>query len=213
MLCLHASDSDLHMTALALELCCALMSDRRSNPNVGLTVRNKVLPQALTLVKSSLLQGQALTVISRSWSGTSISIKVVCFVTHLFLDIVGFTKFFRDPGLLSKYKLWCSARVSYFNSKAISPGWWCCKTGLVFNSSVCCCSLPCCRWPEMFVHSKHAYRNIKSWQQYQLGNVLILLSFLNCNFICNLFHRHESLATSEQTTLKLHFSCVLKICT
>lgn len=55
------SDSDLHMTALALELCCTLMSDRRSNPNVGLTVRNKVLPQALTLVKSSLLQGQALT--------------------------------------------------------------------------------------------------------------------------------------------------------
>ncbi|XP_076935987.1 cullin-associated NEDD8-dissociated protein 1-like [Bidens hawaiensis] len=54
------SDSDLHMTALALELCCTLMSDRRSGPTVGLTVRNKVLPQALTLVKSSLLQGQAL---------------------------------------------------------------------------------------------------------------------------------------------------------
>nr|GEV52584.1 cullin-associated NEDD8-dissociated protein 1 [Tanacetum cinerariifolium] len=54
------SDSDLHMTALALELCCTLMSDRRSGPNVGLTVRNKVLPQALALVKSSLLQGQAL---------------------------------------------------------------------------------------------------------------------------------------------------------
>ncbi|KAL3515772.1 hypothetical protein ACH5RR_022674 [Cinchona calisaya] len=54
------SDSDLHMTALALELCCTLMSDRRSSPNVGLTVRNKVLPQALTLVKSSLLHGQAL---------------------------------------------------------------------------------------------------------------------------------------------------------
>lgn len=54
------SDFDLHMTALALELCCTLMSDRRSSANVGLTVRNKVLPQALTLVKSSLLQGQAL---------------------------------------------------------------------------------------------------------------------------------------------------------
>lgn len=54
------SDSDLHMTALALELCCTLMSDRRSSPNVGVTVRNKVLPQALTLVRSSLLQGQAL---------------------------------------------------------------------------------------------------------------------------------------------------------
>ncbi|KAK6915846.1 TATA-binding protein interacting (TIP20) [Dillenia turbinata] len=54
------SDSDLHMTALALELCCTLMADRRSSPNVGLTVRNKVLPQALTLIRSSLLQGQAL---------------------------------------------------------------------------------------------------------------------------------------------------------
>lgn len=54
------SDSDLHMTALALELCCTLMADKRSNSNVGLAVRNKVLPQALTLIKSSLLQGQAL---------------------------------------------------------------------------------------------------------------------------------------------------------
>uniref|UniRef100_A0A2N9FPE5 HTH three-helical bundle domain-containing protein n=1 Tax=Fagus sylvatica TaxID=28930 RepID=A0A2N9FPE5_FAGSY len=54
------SDSDLHMTALALELCCTLMADRMSSPNVGLAVRNKVLPQALTLIKSSLLQGQAL---------------------------------------------------------------------------------------------------------------------------------------------------------
>ena len=57
------SDSDLHMTALALELCCTLMSDRRSGPTVGMTVRNKVLPQALALVKSSLLQGQALLVL------------------------------------------------------------------------------------------------------------------------------------------------------
>ncbi|GFZ09540.1 cullin-associated and neddylation dissociated [Actinidia rufa] len=55
------SDSDLHMTALALELCCTLMADRRSIQNVGLTVRNKVLPQALTLIRSSLLQGQALS--------------------------------------------------------------------------------------------------------------------------------------------------------
>ncbi|KAL9174874.1 hypothetical protein ABFS82_02G079200 [Erythranthe guttata] len=54
------SDSDLHMAALALELCCTLMADKRSGPNVGLTVRNKVLPQALTLIGSSLLQGQAL---------------------------------------------------------------------------------------------------------------------------------------------------------
>ena len=61
-LCL-ASDSELHMTALALELCCTLMADRKSTPNVGLTVKNKVLPQALTIVRSSLLQGQALAVL------------------------------------------------------------------------------------------------------------------------------------------------------
>ncbi|PIN20655.1 TATA-binding protein-interacting protein [Handroanthus impetiginosus] len=54
------SDSDLHMAALALDLCCTLMADKRAGPNVGLTVRNKVLPQALTLIRSSLLQGQAL---------------------------------------------------------------------------------------------------------------------------------------------------------
>ncbi|KAI3978694.1 hypothetical protein MKX01_015869 [Papaver californicum] len=54
------SDSDLHMTALALVLCSTLMTDRKSSPDVGLTVRNKVLPQALTLIRSSLLQGHAL---------------------------------------------------------------------------------------------------------------------------------------------------------
>ncbi|CAN6475376.1 unnamed protein product [Victoria cruziana] len=54
------SDSDLHMTALALELCCTMMGNRKSNQNVGFAVRTKVLPQALILVRSSLLQGQAL---------------------------------------------------------------------------------------------------------------------------------------------------------
>ncbi|KAK2661463.1 hypothetical protein Ddye_000037 [Dipteronia dyeriana] len=54
------SDSDLYMTALALDLCYTLMADKRSSSNVGLAVRNKVLPQALALVKSPLLQGQAL---------------------------------------------------------------------------------------------------------------------------------------------------------
>jgi len=39
------------------------MGDKRSNQSIGLAVRNKVLPQALTLIKSSLLQGQALLVI------------------------------------------------------------------------------------------------------------------------------------------------------
>ncbi|XP_057530355.1 cullin-associated NEDD8-dissociated protein 1 [Amaranthus tricolor] len=63
------SDSDLHMTALALELCYTLMTDRRSSPNVGLTVREKVLPQALALVRSSLLQGQALMALQNFFAG------------------------------------------------------------------------------------------------------------------------------------------------
>ncbi|XP_006836907.2 cullin-associated NEDD8-dissociated protein 1 isoform X1 [Amborella trichopoda] len=54
------SDSDLHMTASALELCCTMMADRKFNKDVGLSVRQIVLPQALVLVRSSLLQGQAL---------------------------------------------------------------------------------------------------------------------------------------------------------
>ncbi|XP_010912657.1 cullin-associated NEDD8-dissociated protein 1 [Elaeis guineensis] len=59
------SDTDLHMTALALELCCTMMTDRKSSQNVGLTVRYKVLPQALILIRSSLLQGQALQALQR----------------------------------------------------------------------------------------------------------------------------------------------------
>ncbi|KAK1276188.1 Cullin-associated NEDD8-dissociated protein 1 [Acorus gramineus] len=59
------SDSDLHMTALALELCCTMMSDGKSGQNVGLTVRYKVLPQTLILIRSSLLQGHALLALQR----------------------------------------------------------------------------------------------------------------------------------------------------
>ncbi|KAL6549663.1 Cullin-associated NEDD8-dissociated protein 1 [Orobanche hederae] len=54
------NDSDLHMTALALEICCTLMLGERSSPSVGPTVRIMILPRAMTLVKSLLLQGQAL---------------------------------------------------------------------------------------------------------------------------------------------------------
>ncbi|GAB2283803.1 Cullin-associated NEDD8-dissociated protein 1 [Dionaea muscipula] len=63
------SDSDLHMTALALELCCTLMADRRSNFNICVTVRDRVLPQALTLIRSSLLQGQALVALQNLFAG------------------------------------------------------------------------------------------------------------------------------------------------
>ncbi|KAG8058199.1 hypothetical protein GUJ93_ZPchr0002g24537 [Zizania palustris] len=59
------SDMDLHMTALALELCCTIMADRKSVQNVGLAVRYKVLPQALILIRSALLQGQALQALQR----------------------------------------------------------------------------------------------------------------------------------------------------
>lgn len=59
------SESDLHMTALALELCCTFMTDRKSSQTVGLTVRYKVLPQALILIRSSLLQGQALQALQK----------------------------------------------------------------------------------------------------------------------------------------------------
>ncbi|KAI4970872.1 hypothetical protein ZWY2020_001786 [Hordeum vulgare] len=54
------SDIDLHMAALELEVCCTIMVDRRSIKNVGLAVRHKVLPHALILIRSALLQGQAL---------------------------------------------------------------------------------------------------------------------------------------------------------
>ncbi|KAE8767813.1 Cullin-associated NEDD8-dissociated protein 1 [Hordeum vulgare] len=41
------------------------MVDRRSIKNVGLGVRHKVLPQALILIRSSLLQGQALQALQK----------------------------------------------------------------------------------------------------------------------------------------------------
>lgn len=62
------SDMDLHMTALALELCCTVMTDRKSCESVGLTVRQKVLPQALILIRSSLLQGHALQALQKFYS-------------------------------------------------------------------------------------------------------------------------------------------------
>lgn len=63
------SDSDLHMTALALELCCTLMTDQRSCLKIAVTVRDRVLPQALTLIRSSLLQGQALVALQNLFAG------------------------------------------------------------------------------------------------------------------------------------------------
>ncbi|XP_048531951.1 cullin-associated NEDD8-dissociated protein 1-like isoform X1 [Triticum urartu] len=59
------SDIDLHMSVLALELCRTIMVDRSSFQNVGLAVRHKVLPQALILIRSALLQGRALEALQK----------------------------------------------------------------------------------------------------------------------------------------------------
>jgi len=67
---------DLHMTALALELCCTIMVDRKSIQNVGLAVRNKVLPQALILIRSALLQGQALQVTHSTTTTTTTTTRL-----------------------------------------------------------------------------------------------------------------------------------------
>ena len=91
---LYASDSDLHMTALALELCCTLMADKRASPNVGLAVRNKVLPQALTLIKSSLLQGQALMVLSKLSDGVHFLIQNVCIFRNFLIGYCRLCKTF-----------------------------------------------------------------------------------------------------------------------
>ncbi|XP_074329684.1 cullin-associated NEDD8-dissociated protein 1-like [Apium graveolens] len=53
-------DSDLHVAALAIKLCSTVLADRNLAPKVGSTVRYKVFPQVLNLVRSSLLQEQVL---------------------------------------------------------------------------------------------------------------------------------------------------------
>lgn len=50
---LSCSDADLHMTALALKLCCTMMVNKKHHFNAGAAVRERVLPQALILVKTS----------------------------------------------------------------------------------------------------------------------------------------------------------------
>ena len=79
-MCCFGSEADLHMTALALELCCTMMTDRISSQSVGLTVRHKVLPQALILIRSSLLQGQALQVSHRNFGCSNVEISSIFFV-------------------------------------------------------------------------------------------------------------------------------------
>eukprot|EP00271_Cylindrocystis_brebissonii_P014460 TRINITY_DN35802_c0_g1_i1.p1 TRINITY_DN35802_c0_g1~~TRINITY_DN35802_c0_g1_i1.p1 ORF type:complete len:1264 (+),score=289.80 TRINITY_DN35802_c0_g1_i1:458-3793(+) len=59
------TDSDLALTALALELCCTMMGDKKAYASAGATFRDRILPQALLLVRSPLLQGQALLTLQR----------------------------------------------------------------------------------------------------------------------------------------------------
>lgn len=82
-MCCFGSEADLHMTALALELCCTMMTDRISSQSVGLTVRHKVLPQALILIRSSLLQGQALQVSHRNFGCSNVEISSIFLCTKM----------------------------------------------------------------------------------------------------------------------------------
>ena len=59
------SDVDLAMTGLALELCCTMLLNRDRHVDAGAAVRDSVLPKTLVLVKSPLLQGQALLTLQR----------------------------------------------------------------------------------------------------------------------------------------------------
>ena len=96
---LFFSDSDLHMTALALELCCTLMTDKKSNQNVGQTVSSKVLPQALILIRSPLLQGQALQV-GVQISGL-IAYGIFLMLRYLSYSCAGFAEVLRCSGSFS----------------------------------------------------------------------------------------------------------------
>jgi len=145
------------MAALALELCCTLMTDRKSSPNVGLAVRNKVLPQALTLIKSPLLQGQALLVTLSSDTKDYIWSKLMLGFKLCLLDISGFTKLFCCFSLFCKYKFRHFTGLAPFKCQASSTVRRCCKKGFAFNSSMCGCSLPCCRRSKMFIYCGHAY--------------------------------------------------------
>ncbi|CAI5478422.1 unnamed protein product [Closterium sp. Yama58-4] len=54
------SDSDLALAALALQLCCSVTRQAAPGSAAAAALSSKVLPQALALVRSPLLQGQAL---------------------------------------------------------------------------------------------------------------------------------------------------------
>jgi len=108
-----SSDADLHMTALALELCCTMMDDQNRHRNVGAVVRDRVLPQALVLVRSSLLQGQALQasfvpnnfIIIFMWGIIADYMFLAVGKYGCVFELAGFANFFCIFGAVNKHKL------------------------------------------------------------------------------------------------------------
>ncbi|XLV03377.1 hypothetical protein S245_017714 [Arachis hypogaea] len=160
------SDSDIHMTALALELCCTLMSDKRSSPSAGLAVRNKVLPQALTLIKSSLLQEQVLLALQNFFAALVYSANTISAneidescderVPEPLIPSLNEEPY--APLLLERVSL---GGVTTCPRQAFTTVRWHCQTSIVFNSSMCGCSVPCCWGSEVFVHSENAGRHFQ----------------------------------------------------
>ncbi|KAG0481316.1 hypothetical protein HPP92_012174 [Vanilla planifolia] len=107
------TDMDLHMTALALELCCTWMTNKQSSESVGLIVRQKALPQALMLIRSSLLQGQGL---QEKTSLTKLTVH-----RHGGVNVVGFVKWLQQDGVFASFPTSSqkSPRISELPTKAM----------------------------------------------------------------------------------------------
>ncbi|QHO43315.1 Cullin-associated NEDD8-dissociated protein [Arachis hypogaea] len=152
--------------ALALELCCTLMSDKRSSPSAGLAVRNKVLPQALTLIKSSLLQEQVLLALQNFFAALVYSANTISAneidescderVPEPLIPSLNEEPY--APLLLERVSL---GGVTTCPRQAFTTVRWHCQTSIVFNSSMCGCSVPCCWGSEVFVHSENAGRHFQ----------------------------------------------------
>ncbi|KAK1402413.1 Cullin-associated NEDD8-dissociated protein 1 [Heracleum sosnowskyi] len=102
-------DTDLHVAALALNLCSTMLADRNSTTKVGLTVRNKVFSQVITLVRSSLLQEQVLMAMQSFFA------VLIHSADTSFDDLLGplisiDVPFFKSGGSFSKQALLSSAQ-------------------------------------------------------------------------------------------------------
>ncbi|KAK1378679.1 hypothetical protein POM88_025423 [Heracleum sosnowskyi] len=102
-------DTDLHVAALALNLCSTMLADRNSTTKVGLTVRNKVFSQVITLVRRSLLQEQVLMAMQSFFA------VLIHSADTSFDDLLGplisiDVPFFKSGGSFSKQALLSSAQ-------------------------------------------------------------------------------------------------------